>query len=36
MVAEMFVGARTGANGVRWWLKCLLVVGQEPMEEGGG
>ena len=29
MVAEAFVGARTGPNGGRWWLKCLLVLGQE-------
>ena len=36
MVAEVFVGARTGVNGGRWWLKCLLVLGQESMEEGGG
>ena len=35
-MAEVFVGARTGVNGGRWWLKCLLVLGQESMEEGGG
>ena len=35
-MAEVFVGARTGPNGGRWWLRCLLVLGQEPMEEGGG
>ena len=35
-MAEVFVGGRTGANGGRWRLKCLLVLGQEPMEEGGG
>ena len=35
-MAEAFVGARTGVNGGSWWLKCLLVLGQDPMEEGGG
>ena len=35
-MAEAFVGARTGPNGGRWWLKCLLVLGHDPMEEGGG
>ena len=35
-MAEAFVGARTGANGGRWWLKCLLMLGQESMEEDGG
>ena len=32
----MFVGTRRGANGGRWWLKCLLVLGQEPVDECGG
>ena len=35
-MAEAFVGARTAPNGGRWWLKRLLVLGQEPMEEGDG
>ena len=35
-MAEVFVDARTGVSGGRWWLKCLLVLGQDPMEEGGG
>ena len=35
-MAEVFVGGRTGVNGGRWQLKCLLVLGQEPMGEGGG
>ena len=35
-MAEVFVGARTGASGRMWWLKCLLVLGQESMDEGGG